>query len=342
MLLGGDEIGRTQQRQQQRLLPGQRDLLVRLGPGARDNLTLLAFTRAARSPLRRAPPGVPAPPVLQGRPIHGGTCRHRLVRPRRRRDDREHWNAGFAKCVGDVPQRRRDRRGPARAASAIADDSFLVLLNAARQRRRVHAARRRATASAGASCSTPTEPELAEGARSYEAGATRLVEHRRAGAHARVTACSRPRVRDRPVAPPTGSSSTPAFGFADAAGDRRRTSPTWDQLTSTSRRSCRRGAVSTHGYDVVDHGRVSAELGGERGLRAAGRRAAQARGLGLVVDVVPNHCRHRPGHPMVVEAAADGQSGDAAAGSTSTGTRRCRARRARWSCRCSTSRTATR
>ena len=32
MLLGGDEIGRTQQRQQQRLLPGQRDLLVRLGP----------------------------------------------------------------------------------------------------------------------------------------------------------------------------------------------------------------------------------------------------------------------------------------------------------------------
>ena len=31
MLLGGDEIGRTQRRQQQRLLPGQRDLLVRLG-----------------------------------------------------------------------------------------------------------------------------------------------------------------------------------------------------------------------------------------------------------------------------------------------------------------------
>ena len=31
MLLGGDELGRTQRRQQQRLLPGQRDLLVRLG-----------------------------------------------------------------------------------------------------------------------------------------------------------------------------------------------------------------------------------------------------------------------------------------------------------------------
>ncbi|MFK0260341.1 malto-oligosyltrehalose synthase [Streptomyces angustmyceticus] len=45
---------------------------------------------------------------------------------------------------------------------------------------------------------------------------------------------------------------------------------------------------STHGYDVVDHTAVRAELGGERGLRAL---AATTRhhGLGLVVDVVPNH-----------------------------------------------------
>ncbi|OII70484.1 malto-oligosyltrehalose synthase [Streptomyces sp. CC77] len=45
---------------------------------------------------------------------------------------------------------------------------------------------------------------------------------------------------------------------------------------------------STHGYDVTDHGRVREELGGEEGLRAL---AATARdhGLGLVVDLVPNH-----------------------------------------------------
>jgi (1->4)-alpha-D-glucan 1-alpha-D-glucosylmutase len=45
---------------------------------------------------------------------------------------------------------------------------------------------------------------------------------------------------------------------------------------------------STHGYDVVEHGRISPELGGAGGLRrltAACRRA----GLGLIVDVVPNH-----------------------------------------------------
>ncbi|MFH8753162.1 malto-oligosyltrehalose synthase [Streptomyces rimosus] len=45
---------------------------------------------------------------------------------------------------------------------------------------------------------------------------------------------------------------------------------------------------STHGYDVVDHARVRAELGGEEGLRALAARAA-AHGLRLVVDTVPNH-----------------------------------------------------
>ncbi|MEZ5266342.1 MAG: alpha-amylase family glycosyl hydrolase [Acidimicrobiales bacterium] len=45
---------------------------------------------------------------------------------------------------------------------------------------------------------------------------------------------------------------------------------------------------STHGYDVVDHGRLSAELGGDDGYR---RLCGELRshGLGQVVDVVPNH-----------------------------------------------------
>ncbi|MEV7521077.1 malto-oligosyltrehalose synthase [Streptomyces sp. NPDC091371] len=45
---------------------------------------------------------------------------------------------------------------------------------------------------------------------------------------------------------------------------------------------------SAHGYDVTDHSRVRAELGGEAGLRALGA-AARAHGLGLVLDIVPNH-----------------------------------------------------
>ena len=45
---------------------------------------------------------------------------------------------------------------------------------------------------------------------------------------------------------------------------------------------------SQHGYDVVDHGRVNDELGGPE---AHGRLIAAARsaGLGIVLDIVPNH-----------------------------------------------------
>ncbi|AXK32846.1 malto-oligosyltrehalose synthase [Streptomyces armeniacus] len=45
---------------------------------------------------------------------------------------------------------------------------------------------------------------------------------------------------------------------------------------------------SAHGYDVTDHGTVRAELGGEAGLRALSD-AARRHGLGLVLDIVPNH-----------------------------------------------------
>ncbi|KAA0917295.1 malto-oligosyltrehalose synthase [Dietzia sp. ANT_WB102] len=45
---------------------------------------------------------------------------------------------------------------------------------------------------------------------------------------------------------------------------------------------------STHGYDVVDPTTVSAELGGIDALRSL-RAACRAHGLGLVVDIVPNH-----------------------------------------------------
>lgn len=45
---------------------------------------------------------------------------------------------------------------------------------------------------------------------------------------------------------------------------------------------------SRHGYDVVDHTRVRAELGGEQGLRELSR-TAREHGLGLILDVVPNH-----------------------------------------------------
>lgn len=45
---------------------------------------------------------------------------------------------------------------------------------------------------------------------------------------------------------------------------------------------------SAHGYDVIDPTTVAPELGGRAGLAALSK-AARARGMGLVVDIVPNH-----------------------------------------------------
>lgn len=45
---------------------------------------------------------------------------------------------------------------------------------------------------------------------------------------------------------------------------------------------------STHGYDVVDHGRVSTELGGDARFRRL-TDALREHGMGLVLDIVPNH-----------------------------------------------------
>jgi (1->4)-alpha-D-glucan 1-alpha-D-glucosylmutase len=45
---------------------------------------------------------------------------------------------------------------------------------------------------------------------------------------------------------------------------------------------------STHGYDTVDHGAINPELGGLRGFYRFSD-ALQAAGLGLIVDIVPNH-----------------------------------------------------
>ena len=48
------------------------------------------------------------------------------------------------------------------------------------------------------------------------------------------------------------------------------------------------GKGSTHGYDVVDHSKIDTQLGGARGF-AALRKAFAAAGIGVIVDVVPNH-----------------------------------------------------
>ncbi|CAB3628133.1 malto-oligosyltrehalose synthase [Achromobacter marplatensis] len=63
---------------------------------------------------------------------------------------------------------------------------------------------------------------------------------------------------------------------------------------------------STHGYDVTDHQRVSAALGGDAALR---RLAAAARdlGLGLIADIVPNHMAAHPSNAWWADVLRLGQ-----------------------------------
>ena len=86
MLLGGDELGRTQQRQQQRVLPGQRAVVVRLGDTP---IASCSSSCSGSSALRREHPVFRRRGWFQGRPIRRaqgrqGAARHRVARPRRR------------------------------------------------------------------------------------------------------------------------------------------------------------------------------------------------------------------------------------------------------------------
>ncbi len=69
---------------------------------------------------------------------------------------------------------------------------------------------------------------------------------------------------------------------------------------------------STHGYDVVDPTRVSADLGGEAAHERFCRALAEA-GLGQVLDIVPNHMAAHPANPWWWDVLEHGRSSPYAA-----------------------------
>ncbi|HEX7308907.1 malto-oligosyltrehalose synthase [Lentzea sp.] len=80
---------------------------------------------------------------------------------------------------------------------------------------------------------------------------------------------------------------TPSFTFADATGVADYLARLGvGALYGSPMLDAREG--STHGYDVVDPTRARPELGGDAGRVALQERLAEL-GLGLVVDIVPNH-----------------------------------------------------
>ncbi len=66
-------------------------------------------------------------------------------------------------------------------------------------------------------------------------------------------------------------------------------------------------AGSTHGYDVTDPTRVRAALGGEEGFRRLVA-ALKTHGLGLLLDIVPNHMAASPQNPWWADLLRHGPS----------------------------------
>ncbi len=65
-------------------------------------------------------------------------------------------------------------------------------------------------------------------------------------------------------------------------------------------------AGSAHGYDVIDPTRISAALGGEDGL-ASLVAALRENGMGLILDIVPNHVAAHPTNPWWADVLKHGQ-----------------------------------
>ncbi len=155
MLLHGDELGRTQQRQQQRLRAGQRDQLDRLGRTPTRDLDRV-HRRGHRAASRA--PDLPAQRFFDGRPVTPrrgrAPARHRLADDRRRRHaTRTSGNRSSAKAIGMFLNghgiRGRDARG-----GRITDVNFVAVLQRQRRDRRRSSCRPTSTPRAGRSSST--------------------------------------------------------------------------------------------------------------------------------------------------------------------------------------------
>ena len=125
----------------------------------------------------------------------------------------------------------------------------------------------------------------------------RWPEEERFTALARMLAALRPLAQPRPVRRAPGGARIPRatyrlqlnrdFTFADAAG----LVPYLDAL-GVSHVYCspylRARANSTHGYDIIDHNTINPDLGGAEGFERLCA-ALRARGMGQILDMVPNH-----------------------------------------------------
>ena len=310
MLLHGDEVGRTQQ--------GNNNTYAQDGPISwvhwdEVDEPLVEFTRA-RGPAAPRAHDVPTSPLLHRydgahRQRRGrAPQRHRLAAPRRPADGGRRLERPGGEVDRDVPQRPRHPE-PRQSRPARRGRPLPAVLQRRRGRRTAHAS-----------------------ARGVRRGLGRRHRHRQryAGARPRcepasarrspdaACSCSASTARRRPLPSPRPPRRSPPRSRARRRTGKGRYDLTMRVPTSTYRlqvnaRFTLHDAAATlpylhdlgvdwvylspllkaepgsdHGYDVVDHAVIDPERGGREGLAAVSAEAKRL-GMGVLVDIVPNH-----------------------------------------------------
>jgi glycogen operon protein len=128
MLLGGDELGRTQQGNNN-AYDQDNEVSWYDWDRARDHTVLLEFTQRLAK-LRREHPVFRRRRFFHGRPLHGGDVADiGWYRPDGQQMDDDDWESGFAKSVTVFLNGEAINEPDARG-ERIVDDSFFLLFNA--------------------------------------------------------------------------------------------------------------------------------------------------------------------------------------------------------------------
>ena len=151
-------------RQQQRLLPGQRDDLARLEPGGS---TRAGPAADSSRPADRAAAIASGAAAACGSCTANSACKRGIkditwFTPQGAEKTPEQWQDPLARCIGVAAERRRPARPSARMDRPIEDDLLLIMLNAHHDVGRIHAARGRRRWVAGRGSSTRPSRALAQ------------------------------------------------------------------------------------------------------------------------------------------------------------------------------------
>ena len=215
MLLGGDEIGRTQQGNNNAYCQDN-EISWFDWDATSTNVDLLELHPPADRAAPRAP-GVPPPPLLPGpADPRRGVSDIGWFAPTASEMTDEDWDDGFAKSLGRVPQRRRHRDADERGRAGRRR-LFLLLFNARRRGRRLHPAA--ATHRRGRGTRRRHDTRRSPTRTAARAGRRTMVVPARSSVVARAVALTTwPDDARRRAAPTYRLQLHPGFGFDDAAG----------------------------------------------------------------------------------------------------------------------------